>query len=81
MAWIAGLGDAAATHFEDAITFSRNAGFRPELAEACAFYAEMLKERDAPGDQEKAMKLLDESLEISMDLGMRPLMERVLSRR
>ena len=34
-----------------------------------------------PGDQEKATSLLDESLAISSDLGMRPLMERVLSRR
>jgi len=29
----------------------------------------------------KAMSLLDESLAISSELGMRPLMERVLSRR
>ncbi len=29
---------------------------------------------------EKAMSLLDESLAISTELGMRPLMERVLSR-
>jgi|TARA_Y100000031_G_C7964696_1_gene267563 hypothetical protein len=29
----------------------------------------------------KAMSLLDESLSISRELGMRPLMERVLSRR
>ena len=34
-----------------------------------------------PGDREKAMSLLDESLSISSELGMRPLMERVLSRR
>jgi len=34
-----------------------------------------------PGDREKAMSLLDESLAISSELGMRPLMERVLSRR
>ncbi len=33
------------------------------------------------GDREKAMSLLDESLTISNELGMRPLMERVLSRR
>jgi hypothetical protein len=41
----------------------------------------MLRERDGPGDQAKAMQLLDESLAISTELGMRPLMERVLSRR
>ena len=33
------------------------------------------------GDRERAMPLLDESLAISRELGMRPLMERVLSRR
>ena len=41
----------------------------------------MLKERDAERDRAKAMSLLDESLAISSELGMRPLMERVLSRR
>ena len=38
-------------------------------------------QRNNPGDREKAMSLLDESLAISSELGMRPLMERVLSRR
>ena len=33
------------------------------------------------GDRAKAMSPLDESLAISSDLGMRPLVERVLSRR
>jgi hypothetical protein len=41
----------------------------------------MLKERDNEGDRAKAINLLDESLAISSELGMRPLMERVLSRR
>ncbi len=31
-----------------------------------------------PGDRAKAMSLLDESLAISTELGMRPLVERVL---
>ncbi len=38
----------------------------------------MLLERDNPGDREKATSLLDESLAISTELGMRPLMERVV---
>ena len=41
----------------------------------------MLLERNSDGDSEKAVELLDESLAISTELGMRPLMERVLSRR
>ena len=43
--------------------------------------ADTLLQRAEPGDREKAMSLLDESLAISSELGMRPLMERVLSRR
>ena len=73
--------DQAATHFEDALAFCRKAGYQPELAWSCCDYADMLKERDAEGDRAKAMSLLDESLAISSELGMRPLMERVLSRR
>jgi len=39
------------------------------------------RERNGEGDRAKAMALIDESLAISSELGMRPLMERVLSRR
>ncbi len=73
--------DQAAAHFEDALGFCRKAGYRPELAWTCCDYADMLLERDGEGDRAKAMTLLDESLSISSELGMRPLMERVLSRR
>ena len=48
---------------------------------ACCDYADALRERDGEGDRAKAISLLDESLAISSQLGMRPLMERVLSRR
>jgi hypothetical protein len=48
---------------------------------SCCDYADALRERDGPGDREKTVSMLDESLQISSDLGMRPLMERVLSRR
>ena len=71
--------DRAAAHFEDALAFCRIGGYRPELAWTCCDYA--LRERDGPGDKEKAVSLLDESLAISSELGMRPFMERVLSRR
>ncbi len=43
--------------------------------------ADCLLQRNEPGDREKAMSLLDESLAISSELGMRPLMERVISRK
>ena len=51
------------------------------LAWTCCDYADTLRERDAEGDRSKAITMLDESLAISNELGMRPLMERVLSRR
>ncbi len=73
--------DQATVHFEDALSFCRKAGFRPELGWTCCDYADTLRERDAEGDRAKAISLLDESLAISNELGMRPLMERVLSRR
>ncbi len=72
--------DKAALHFEDALALYRK-GFRPELAWTCCDYADTLLQRKEPGDREKAMAMLDESLAISSELGMRPLMERVLSRR
>jgi hypothetical protein len=73
--------DQAVAHFEDSLAFCRKAGYRPELAWTCCDYADTLLQRNEPGDREKAMDLLDESLAISSELGMRPLMERVLSRR
>ena len=76
-----GQPEQAAAHFEDALAFCRKAGYRPELAWSLCDYADMLLERDKDGDRQKAMQLLDESLQISTELGMRPLMERVLSRR
>ena len=78
--------DLASAHFEDALEFCRNAGYRPELAWACHDYAEALlvggidvSRRPArSGDgQAKVSALLSESLAISKDLGMRPLMKRV----
>jgi len=73
--------DPAAAHFQAATAFCRKGGYRPELAWACYDYADALGSRNADGDQAKAVSLLDESLTISSELGMRPLMERVLSRR
>ena len=73
--------DRAEEHFEGSLTLCRTAGYRPELAWTCCDHADALRERDGESDRVKAMALLDESLAISSELGMRPLMERVLSRR
>jgi len=77
------MGDMeqASGHFDDALGFFRKAGYRPELAWSCCDYSDALRERVAEGDRAKAMSLLDEALAMSTELGMRPLMERVMSRR
>ena len=73
--------DQAVAHFEHAPAFCRKTGCRPELAWGCCDYAAMLLKRGGDGDRAKAVSLLDVSLAISRQLGMRPLMERVLSPR
>jgi DNA-binding CsgD family transcriptional regulator len=71
--------DRATIHFEDALAFCRKAGYRPELAWTCCDYADALVHRNNPGDHAKAMSLLEESLYISGELGMRPLTVRAAS--
>ena len=70
--------DEAMVHFEDALSFCRKAGFRPEYSWSACDYAECLLQRDNSSDREKAKFLLDEGLDISRELGMSPLMERFL---
>ena len=81
LAYVMGKFDDAALHFEDALDFYRKAGYRPELAWTYCDYADALRKRGGDGDHEKAISLLDQSLTITRDLGMRPLTERVLARR
>jgi DNA-binding CsgD family transcriptional regulator len=83
--------DQAVEHFEDALAFCRKAGYRPELAWSCCDYAEALLRRSTSdvgarhasplrdGDRQKAISLLDEALAISQELGMKPLMQRVMA--
>ncbi len=76
LAQTAGSVNEAIGHFEDALAYCRKAGFRPELAWTCHDYAEALHQRNGPGDLDKALSLINESLETSTDLGMPPLMNR-----
>jgi hypothetical protein len=71
----------ATDHYEAALKFCRNGGFRPEQARTCHNYAEMLLDRNAAGDREKATELQDEAIAIATELGMKPLLERVLAQR
>ncbi len=68
--------DQAAAHFEEGLAFCRTAGYRPELGWVCCDYAETLIQRNFSGDREKARSLLDETLSISIELGMPPLKQR-----
>jgi len=71
--------DRATEHFEDSLTYCRDAGFRPELAWTCHDYAETLLKRNQPGDRSKAGSLLDEGLTNVTELGMTPLMARIVA--
>jgi len=71
---------AAVGHFQDALVFCRKAGYQPELAWTCCDYADALAVRSGQDDRKKIRDLLDEALDISTKLGMRPLMERVSKR-
>ncbi len=69
--------EQSVAHFEDALSFSRKAGYRPELAWSCHDYADALLQLGGPGNREKAASLLDEGLSIAGELGMAPLVGKV----
>ncbi len=50
------------------------------MAWTCCDYADALFQTNGPGDPAKTITLLEESLAISTELGMRPLMQRVTER-
>ena len=61
---------------DDHLTFCRKAGYRTELAWSCYEYAAF---RQAQGEYENTLALLDEALAISIELGMRSLREKVIA--
>ena len=61
---------AAEDHFEVARRQSDFFPDRPERAEICRFHAMMLRDRDDPGDRNKAQTLLGEALETYRHIGM-----------
>ena len=85
LAQTSGRPEQAAHHFEDALTFCRRSGQRPELAWISFDYAKALLEqntdRQALSDnREKAMSLLEEAISIAQELRMQPLLERATER-
>ena len=77
----AGRPDAAVQHYETALAFARRVGYRPLYGWAAADYAALLLGGNADGDHAHAIALQNEALTIGRELGMRPLVERVLARR
>ena len=81
--WRSGRGEGGewncsrTPYLRNSLSFCRKADYRPELAWTCHDYADSLLQRNESGDRAKAVSFLDESLSISADLGMRPLMARV----
>ena len=71
--------DVAAEHFEDALAFCGRAGYRPELAWTSSDYADLLERRGDRSDRATALR--QQSLATANELGMRPLVERLLARR
>jgi DNA-binding CsgD family transcriptional regulator/tetratricopeptide (TPR) repeat protein len=74
-----GQRSEAINHFEDALAFCRQAGYLPELAWSCYAYAITLSSSNEVEDARKAKLLLEEAKEISREIGMKILLERVLA--
>ena len=73
--------DTAVAHYEAGLAFCERAGYRPEYAWMAYDYAEVLLARGAPGDEDKATDLQEAALRSARELGMRPVIERILDRR
>ena len=65
-----GRPDLAIRHLEAALTLERQLGSRPLVAHSEYWLARMLHLRDAPGDEELAGGLLDQSLGAARQLGL-----------
>lgn len=76
-----GWMDRACSHFEDSRTFCQRAVAQPELAWTGYDYAAALLQRSEPGDRIKAESLIEEAIAISTELGMRPLLDRLIDLR
>jgi tetratricopeptide (TPR) repeat protein len=72
--------ETALAHYEDGLAFCDRAGYRPEYAWTACDYAGALLVRDRPGDRERAAALHEAALATARELGMRPLIGRILDR-
>ncbi len=81
LAKLLGRPDDAESHFQDAIRFCSAAGYQPELAWSLYDLAELANDHSQFGGRDRALKLQVEALAIARELGMKPLIERILRRR
>jgi tetratricopeptide (TPR) repeat protein len=80
-AWAIGDTAKSVADFESDLATSHESGYGVELVWTQFFYAKMLLERDAAGDRERATDLQDEAIAIATELGLKPLLERLLGQR
>ena len=74
-----GNGGKARHHFQDAIDFCESRGMKPELAWSYSDMSELVDEID--DDAEASQQLVENALAIANDIGMKPLINRILARR
>jgi tetratricopeptide (TPR) repeat protein len=70
LAYVLGRVDDAERHFQEAIGANDDMGARPWAARARCSYAELLLERNKPGDRENAATLLAQARVTAEDIGM-----------
>ena len=81
LAQLIGETGKAIVHWESAKTIVSGGENPTANAWVSAEFASLLLERNEPGDREIATELQDESIAIATELGMQPLLERVLAQR
>ena len=74
-----GNGEKARRHFQDAIDFCESRGMKPELAWSYSDMSELV--RDIDDDAAASQQLVENALAIANDIGMKPLINRILARR
>ena len=67
-AW--GQWEEAETHYKTALTQAHEVPFRGQQPEVRRWYAQILLDRNAPGDRDKARTLLGEAVEMYQTIGM-----------
>ena len=62
--------EQAETHYQTALTQAHEIPFRSEQPEVRRWYAQMLMDRNATGDRDKARTMLTEAVEMYDQIGM-----------